>query len=253
MAGAFNPEFLVSAREELEILDAVMRDKVLTGAAEVDDAFKFGLLKSIEEVGTASQQAFDLAQDVFGSVANGFTSAFTSIIDGSKSAGDAFKDMAVGILRDIAAMIVKQLIFNAIAGVVNAAVPGLGTTLQAAAGPLTKSNHSGKRERGGGQGSTTSLSRGLQSDEQLTVIKNNELVLRPQDVEAMQGSGSRGGGPNVTITTNVNVASDGQRQTETKATGDSASLERFAESISQMVDQRVGEMIQTPGSPLYKS
>lgn len=46
--------------------------------------------------------------------ADGLTGAIMDFVDGTKSASEAFKAFAAGFLRDIAQMILKQMIFNAI-------------------------------------------------------------------------------------------------------------------------------------------
>ncbi len=51
---------------------------------------------------------------IFSNLTSGIEGAFMAMIDGSKSAKQAFGEMAVAILRDIAAMTIKMLIFKAI-------------------------------------------------------------------------------------------------------------------------------------------
>jgi TP901 family phage tail tape measure protein len=50
-------------------------------------------------------------------MATSMTNNFLEMIDGTKKAGQAFKDMAVGIVRELAQMIIKQAIFNALQSV----------------------------------------------------------------------------------------------------------------------------------------
>lgn len=56
----------------------------------------------------------EMRAGLFESINSNMTSALTGLIDGTKSLKQAFADMAVGILRDLAAMIAKALIFKAI-------------------------------------------------------------------------------------------------------------------------------------------
>lgn len=49
-------------------------------------------------------------------IAGGLTDAIMAFADGTMSAGDAFKQFAASFLREIAQMIIKQMIFNAIGG-----------------------------------------------------------------------------------------------------------------------------------------
>ena len=91
------------------------------------------------EIQRARNQAFnfqiasDAAQgflDIANSIPDAMTNAFMSIIDGTKSAGQAFKEMTVAILRDITAMILKLLIMKAIQIGLNM-IPGVGPGLSA--------------------------------------------------------------------------------------------------------------------------
>ena len=52
-------------------------------------------------------------------ISDGFMSAFDSMADGTKSFKEAFGDMATSILKDIAKVIMRALIMNAILGIVN--------------------------------------------------------------------------------------------------------------------------------------
>lgn len=55
-----------------------------------------------------------IAEGAISSFANGMTDALMSIVDGSASAGEAFKKFASQFLMDIARMIIQTLVFNAI-------------------------------------------------------------------------------------------------------------------------------------------
>lgn len=55
-----------------------------------------------------------MAEGAMSSFANGMTDALMSIIDGSKSAGEAFKAFAAQFLMDVARMIIQTLVFKAI-------------------------------------------------------------------------------------------------------------------------------------------
>jgi hypothetical protein len=66
------------------------------------------------------------------SVESSMTDAFSSIVDGSKSAKDAFSDMANSILRDVSRMIINRAITAAIGG----AIPGFANGTSFAPGGL---------------------------------------------------------------------------------------------------------------------
>lgn len=71
----------------------------------------------IEELGLVTNVAFEQLQT---QAVDGLTGAFTSLIDGTKSAKDAFSDFARSFLAQVAQMIIRALILKAI----NAALGG---------------------------------------------------------------------------------------------------------------------------------
>lgn len=56
----------------------------------------------------------NMSADIAGNITDGMTNALSSFADGSKTAKDAFKDMATSILKDIANMIIKMTILQAV-------------------------------------------------------------------------------------------------------------------------------------------
>lgn len=57
-------------------------------------------------------QALEVKSGIFDSLTNNITSAFTSIVDGSKSAKRAFADMAINIIADITQMIIRMTVMR---------------------------------------------------------------------------------------------------------------------------------------------
>lgn len=250
MEGTFNPEFFADATAELELLADVMRDKVEAGAVSAGEAFKFGLLERIKDLGNTSQQAFEFAQRAFDTVGDAIGDGFTDMITGTKSVSDAFRDMAVSILQDLAEMIIRQQVFNALSGAIGGGSGGIFTSLFGAAGGIT-SNATGRRTPGGG-GVPYDLSQGARPGQSLAVVEDNELILRPQDLDAigqMGGSGGGGRGNMVVVNTTVTVNSDGSKETETddQETGGN----EIAGALNSAIDDRIGQLMTTPGSPLY--
>lgn len=244
--GTFDPEFLKESREELEILGQVMRDKVETGAISAGEAFQFGLLDRIKELGNESQQAFEFAQVAFDRVGNAVSDGFTDMITGTKSVSDAFRDMAVNILRDLAEMIIRQQVFNALAGITGGSGSTAFTNLL---GGIT-SNAIGRRTPGGG-GVPFDLSQGARPGQSLAVVEDNELILRPQDMDAIASMGRTGGGSNVIVNTNVTVNNDGTVNRDTSTAGSDIDGEALANEFNSAIDARVRDLMVTPGSPLY--
>lgn len=79
------------------------------------DARIAGVRQTIAELAQAKSELEPINQ-IINTIENSLTTnlegAFTALIDGTKSAKEAFADMAKAILSDIAAMIAKQLVLN---------------------------------------------------------------------------------------------------------------------------------------------
>ena len=90
----------------------------------------------------ALEIAAEGVNNVLNTVQSSMEEAFMSMIDGSKSAAEAFGDMAKAILKDIAQMIVKMLVYKAIEAGLNM-IPGVGPGLSAGFRALTGSGAAG--------------------------------------------------------------------------------------------------------------
>lgn len=104
----------------------ILADKTMTDeekAAAIDQVRAMG-----SEIQTAQMFA-DGLNNVMNTVASSTEEAFMAMIDGSKSAKEAFADMAKAILKQIAQMIIKMLVFKAIEMGLNAIAPGFGTMM----------------------------------------------------------------------------------------------------------------------------
>lgn len=113
-------------------------------AAAIDQVRAMG-----SEIQTAQMFA-DGLNNIMNTVASSTEEAFMAMIDGSKSAGQAFADMAKAILKQIAQMIVKMLVFKAIEMGLNAIAPGFGTMM---VGGANASGLTGSGDAGGGKAS----------------------------------------------------------------------------------------------------
>jgi hypothetical protein len=123
----------------------ILADKTMTDeekAAAIDQARAMG-----SEIQTAQMFADGLS-NIMDTVASSTEAAFMAMIDGSKSAKEAFADMAKAILKQIAQMIIKMLVFKAIEMGLNAIAPGFGTMMVGGA------NASGATGSGGVASST---------------------------------------------------------------------------------------------------
>ena len=88
------------------------------------------VLNNLDKLEEVKNKFLDInqIQDTFAtSFESNMNSAFNSIVDGTKSAKQAFGDMAIAILQDISQMIVRMLIMKAIMATMNMLFPGSGT------------------------------------------------------------------------------------------------------------------------------
>jgi hypothetical protein len=157
------------------------------GEASADAADKAGgaAKKAVEEL---TQQQENM-KAIASTIRDSFSSAFMSMVDGTKSVKDAFRDMARNIIMKLYEVLVVQQMVNAAMGLVGSIFPSLAPFLsgtRAMGGPVT----GGKAYLVGERGPELVVpSRNAQ------VIPNNQL-----------------GGGGVTVVQNINV-STGVQQT----------------------------------------
>ena len=84
------------------------------GLADAFEDMKGGASAWAKEQGTMSDQMQEMTSGALQSFGDGMTNAMMSVLDGSKSAGEAFKEFAASFLMDIARMIIQTLVFKAI-------------------------------------------------------------------------------------------------------------------------------------------
>lgn len=87
-------------------------------AAKLDDAFSVAKIEnfaaSLTQVDLESKKFLPTLDQIQEKIAGGMTDAIMSWVDGTQSASDAFRQFAADFLREIAQMILKQMIFNAV-------------------------------------------------------------------------------------------------------------------------------------------
>ena len=155
---------------ELEQLRLENSNNVLAG-------FKAGLQDFANQYRLSFQTAAEFGRGVAESLASNFTTAFQSIVNGSKSAKDAFKDLARSILADLAAMITKLLVYAAIAAALNLIVPGSGSLVMGAAG-VAGGGGAGLFGGGGATGQSPQSLRGVaQAQAQPAVVVQTTNVI----------------------------------------------------------------------------
>lgn len=106
---------LATLREQtLPALEAE-RDILAEIAERTGDPEAIARLTTVQEkINSLNEDTIDWAKTIEGVVVDGFGDAFASIIDGTKSAGDAFKDFARDAVAEIGKIAAQQLILNAL-------------------------------------------------------------------------------------------------------------------------------------------
>jgi len=86
------------------------------------DQLKYGLERSKIDASTWGDVWIDIGTNIATVLSDGFATVFDSMIEGTKSAGDAFREFAVDTIKWITRMIARQLMLNAVMG----AIKGIG-------------------------------------------------------------------------------------------------------------------------------
>ncbi len=185
-------------------------------------------------------QLIQLKQGLAESLANNMSQAFMSIVDGSMSAKDAFKQMALAILRDLAAMIIKMMIMRALMAAFGGPAAMMPMPMPTSATINTGSEFAGLAKKGNiFEPSTTSYAAGgiargreagypaiLHGTEAVVPLPNNKNI----PVELLNGGGSQQN--NVTV--NVNMT-EGNNPAQTAQQGDSNQANQIGDAIAKAV------------------
>ena len=193
-----------------------------------------------------------LTDGIATSFESNMTSAFTSILDGTAKAKDAFANMAKSILQYIIQMTVKMLIFRAISGFFSARADadflGVETTNFATGGFARTGGIFSEGRKMPGY-STGGIAKGSQAGYPAILHGTEAVVPLPNGRSIpvqMSGAGQEN---NVT----VNVAVDNQGSSTTNTQSDSDGAERLGLAISEAVkkellnQKRVGGMLSPYG------
>jgi hypothetical protein len=185
-------------------------------------------LKTIQQTSMAiaeTQIVTDALRNTFSALETGMTDAFTGLIDGTKDAKQAFADLALSVLSSIAKMIAEMITFK----ILSSFIPGFGVPA-AAAGGIAAPNPAATFTGMGGAGAAGGIiplaqggitARGLQG-----VVKKptylvgegryNEAVVPLPNGRSIPVQMHGGTGGNNSVQVNVNVANNGNVQTETQ-------------------------------------
>lgn len=121
------------------------------------DDWRAGFAAGLEDIRLQAEDVFtftrDLTVGVANSMASGFSTAFTNIVNGTASVKDAFRDLASNVLNYIAQMTMQMLVFRAIAGIAGAFAGGTaGASGASLGGAGTRATGSGMSIPGAGNG-----------------------------------------------------------------------------------------------------
>ena len=226
MAFSINP---ANAAFEAEILRLQML-KVPITAKIIEDTKRM----SVEQANVNIE--LELMNGIQDTLGNAFQSMFQSMIDGSKSFGTAMKELAVSVIADLAAMMMKAAALKFML----AMFPGMGAGMSAStANPLTRYggivSPSGKSFAAGG------VAQGPQSGYQAT-LHGREAVIPLGNDKSIPVQLSGGGGQN---TVNVIVNMSGNGQSQTSSTGDG--MQGLGRSIGGLVQQHLQQEMRPGG------
>jgi len=118
---------------EANLADPKKRDAagVASLKEEIADQEKLGdlLLRNVEIAQSKADDIEELGRGIGQSLEDNLSSAFNSLVQGTKSFKEAFGDMAKAILADIAKIITRALVMRALLAVFGSAFPGMGEFL----------------------------------------------------------------------------------------------------------------------------
>jgi hypothetical protein len=201
-------------------------------ALEMAEAAKNAAISSVvnnvEDLRLAKEEFADikvLTEGIADSLESNMSSAFMSLIDGTKSAKQAFGDMAVAILKDIAQMITRMLVMRLLLSAFGGGFGGAASTAGMGAGATPGATFSGtggmQVARYGGvmqpppgyatggiaRGSDAGYPAVLHGTEAVVPLPNNRSI--PVDL--------KGAGQQNNVTVNVSVANDGKGSQDSQA------------------------------------
>ena len=151
------PQYAEQAKQINELLRPEM-EKMVELAWQYADAMQgvagerarantLAIQQTMVETNNEFKKFLPTAEQLNDRIASGLTDAFMDFADGTKSASEAFHEFASSFLREIAQMILKQMIFNAISSIGGKGGGGVGgmiaSGLSAAFGSFMDGGHTG--------------------------------------------------------------------------------------------------------------
>ena len=195
----------------------------ILGAEQLEALRQAGVLvENLEDKARKLEPVQVMLKDLGQSVHDNMAGAFTALVTGAKSAKAAFADMAVSILKDLAAMIVKMAILNMFKNTGFGNFIGLGAR---SGGVFDQGKKmSGYATGGIAKGSTSGYPVMMHGTEAVVPLPNGKSI-------PVQMSGNGGGSTNNIV---VNISTDGQSSKEGSSGPDMDKLGAAVASAVQM-------------------
>lgn len=260
-----NDDLAREMRQEAKKLEDLLPDlesaekRALENVGLETEAKIAGVQAVLEELKASKTDLSDinvLGESIKDNLANGLTDAFMSIIDGTKSAKQAFGDMARFILTEIVRMTLRMLIFRAIAGFFMAPSDTSGIPLEGSFGVNNYdfvSNPGGQlMGRYGGVFSngkklpgysTGGIARGPDAGYLATLHGTEAVVPLPNGREIPVQMTGNAGQNNVT----VNVAVDNNGNAQTNVQNQEGQAKQLGLAISAAVQQELAKQKRAGG------
>ena len=201
-----------------------------TYASQVEDVIDFGtkLKDTIDDLTDINKIKDKIAEGF----ASEMTGAFTAIVDGSKSAKDAFKDMGAAMLDMITKLVMEMIVLSTL----KSFMPGLFKDGGISKDPI-KSAYGGVYSKGRDVTSMApgGIARGPRSGYP-AILHGTEAVVPLPKGRSIPVEMSGGGGQVNNINISVSVDKDGNESTDTDGTREG---EGFAKAISAAVQQEL--------------
>ena len=209
----------VKEEAERRILELKLKGKQLT-QDEIDAIF--AQTEAMQEQAIIAEGL----QNIKNSIQGGMENALMSLVDGTKSAKEAFADFAKGVLKSIAQMIIKMMVFNALKSV---GMPGFKD------GGITPKAPGARYGGIMDNYSTGGIARGRQSGYPVMLHGTEAVVPLPNKKEIpVEIRGGTGNQNNINIT----VATDGTTKTEGD-TGNSNQAAQLGRVVSMAVQDEL--------------
>tara|TARA_B100001250_G_scaffold15210_1_gene13291 strand:- start:6629 stop:10627 length:3999 start_codon:yes stop_codon:yes gene_type:complete len=245
-----NEEKIKQLTIDLEMVAIGDRNKIL--AQLIAEAKKDGLTADEMDIEALKKQADEMnnlatlaeqKQSLFDSIEGSMEGAFASIIEGSKSAKDAFADMAKSIIKHIIKMVAEMMVAKILsssmfswlapAGKDGGISPGLkkGGIMPAYAGGGYSAGPKRNFSRGG-------TARGPNSGYN-AILHGNEAVVPLPDNRHIPVEMKGGGGQQNNVTVNVTMNGDSAGNTTSSTAGDSAQASKLGDMVAKAVQEEL--------------